>query len=1319
MGKEPAENKKKILSKCHSIEVRLKKKRKRSKFFKVSSKTSKQNNPLPLTPVWKLEERLDLDMVHMCLDPAKGLPLVHRDRVVLNKILEYTNKQTGVLKDVKYYHSKHRQSGRVYASISLQRLSSKVRNLCIPNDGKSIDVDIANAHPEILYQVFKKHGIHAPVLQNYIQDRDELIAEILEHFPELSRKDVKKAFITAQNQGCYKKQATGGQEIEFLDEFTAELKRAASELYKLDTYSDTRKYVETANGDRNKSKNLLGSFIFHVCEDVEIQLVTAARDTLQQSGFAVRVNMYDGLIVEPSLDHKQEQPTRLDLDKLNEAVTQATGYVVRFVIKPIVRNTMEEIRADCMLLLPVTYEQQQQRQRQQQVRPLLGLSYPHCQLVEIGGVKMAEDPKMKQCGKSSKYSFVKGPQGVGKSYAMMQLAVDTTLVDGECIVFVTPSITLAQQTQADLKKFLAARGDTRRVLLYNEGDARSAPVDEWEFLVVGPLSTHHFVEILVERKVRTLYLDELPEIQSMLTYFPEAERTNKHNLSIARAVLSVMVTMATNVVAISAQLEDRNIQWVLDLKPNLTKQKQQQQTMVVYQSTHVPPPTKVMKLASVKHALRILQNLILDGMRVVCFTETVVMAERLKEWLDTEHKGAIVSIAFTKDINDAAGGVPGKDITAHLEGTGYRFFVHTTALGVGMNLSNEFDVRMVIADKGFVPMKKAAQEMGRARNLKGPSVVFIYVKDDKTAPTKGLAREKEAQELMAMKHPDSVTPACSLHDGSITFEPIDNVETDYKIDLARESVNERSADDKWDALARSMDNPSMFENAPGYYDHDDEEIVGWEEAGKRVKGHHLQDWKKTAYHFLHSEVIGMCKKAVRARGQINDASFMTLDIHTTQSAIMPHMVRTCSQIGGHSLTHEFLYDVYKNYYQLDNLLNCVATVQHANRNDTTAKPVFLCSRKYATEMNIRLLTSAVLEACAGHVKLQLSVVGTEQDQDVFALATVTPIQTKKACEWLDEYWIDVRAFMLENGSRRQPNNMPFFNSDNWWVFVKSFLRVCFGFGLRTVPVNKKTNGTGIRTIVANSFYAKHNVDVLAVIANHRQQTYKPPLEPPTATHNGRKFGQYPAMMRNCDMCLPGGPPVLCVRQFGTQWRCMYSSAPGVKPHTPRHRDFHNQIDMGYLDVEPPPSNSKSLMTLQELCEHDSVANTNTMLIDDRKEEENEPEQRQQQEIEEDRTRVDENWARLPTHYRQLLVHLGFAFGVYKVTGQEMQEAWETATEVGYLDLLQLPYCANNSAKLKTVRVQVLQLVHDYNLNLETKRVWTHGKNVNVYILSSY
>jgi hypothetical protein len=339
------------------------------------------------------------------------------------------------------------------------------------------------------------------------------------------------------------------------------------------------------------------------------------------------------------------------------------------------------------------------------------------------------------------------------------------------------------------------------------------------------------------------------------------------------------------------------------------------------------------------------------------------------------------------------------------------------------------------------------------------------------------------------------------------------------------------------------------------------------------KSQQFEDWKKIAHHLLHYEMI---HRIMTTQTGLSDATRASHHLYTTQSVIMPYMVCKSSQSdGGHSLTREFLYDVYKNYKQLQNLLRCVSS-NHKEEMFmiNVAQEMFPEAGFRSGEMlnkNIKSLTFAVLTACAQHVTLKLSPVSAtkerKEQEDVFSLATVTPKQQKEACEWLATNWSHgVRAVMLEVGSHRQPSKMPVFNSDSWWTFVKSLLRLGFGFGLRMDPQS------GIRTVIANSFYAKHNVDVLAIIETHREQTKRKEgesIEKPTTMHNGRKFGQYPATIRHCDLC-PPGPPVLCVRQFGSQWLCMRgSSTSGGRLGHKCHRDCHSQIDMGYLDEEPP------------------------------------------------------------------------------------------------------------------------------------------------------
>jgi hypothetical protein len=171
----------------------------------------------------------------------------------------------------------------------------------------------------------------------------------------------------------------------------------------------------------------------------------------------------------------------------------------------------------------------------------------------------------------------------------------------------------------------------------------------------------------------------------------------------------------------------------------------------------------------------------------------------------------------------------------------------------------------------------------------------------------------------------------------------------------------------------------------------------------------------------------------------------------------------------------------------------------------------------------------------------------EDTGDVFALAQVTPDQQTSARTWLGEHWNGgVRSVM----GTKHGNVMPAFNSTAWWKFVRMLLRRVFGFGLRA------PDATGLRAIVANSFWGDHNVDVGAVIRQHREQTRVARGEPEKAvtSHQGRAFGQLPVRVRHCDLCPPGSPAVDCVRQFGTQWLCM-ELPPGAAPLASCHRNY--------------------------------------------------------------------------------------------------------------------------------------------------------------------
>jgi hypothetical protein len=85
--------------------------------------------------------------------------------------------------------------------------------------------------------------------------------------------------------------------------------------------------------------------------------------------------------------------------------------------------------------------------------------------------------------------------------------------------------------------------------------------------------------------------------------------------------------------------------------------------------------------------------------------------------------------------------------------------------------------------------------------------------------------------------------------------------------------------------------------------------------------------------------------------------------------------------------------------------------------------------------------------------------------------------------------------------------------------------------------------------------------------------------------------------------------------------------------------------------------------------------------------------------------------------RQLLTDLGFVQEVYEVTTSQMEEACTNVVDVTYLKSLDLSHCANNSKKLNTVRKCVLELLYQYDFNINMQPQRSGGKMVCMYTLS--
>jgi hypothetical protein len=91
----------------------------------------------------------------------------------------------------------------------------------------------------------------------------------------------------------------------------------------------------------------------------------------------------------------------------------------------------------------------------------------------------------------------------------------------------------------------------------------------------------------------------------------------------------------------------------------------------------------------------------------------------------------------------------------------------------------------------------------------------------------------------------------------------------------------------------------------------------------------------------------------------------------------------------------------------------------------------------------RGIALTVMRACAGNLKLKLSKMESHP-RDALSLEKVTPQQQKSAHGWITAHWHDeVRSLM----GRHHPKAIPAAGSKGWYKFVRSLMRIVFGFGL--------------------------------------------------------------------------------------------------------------------------------------------------------------------------------------------------------------------------------------------------------------------------------
>jgi len=181
-------------------------------------------------------------------------------KTLLAAYLAKADSETGL---IKVSYKQRRGCGRYYAvgGLSLQGFPREIRHTIAREF--YIDIDIKNAHPVILEHLCKKHGFACEQLSKYINNRDELLSQVVGNDGKpLPREDAKKIYLSLTNGG-----KRGFLQLdkpsEHMELYKKELIRIHSLFAKLDPagFAKKKKRRIKAGKDYNHEASFMNDFL--------------------------------------------------------------------------------------------------------------------------------------------------------------------------------------------------------------------------------------------------------------------------------------------------------------------------------------------------------------------------------------------------------------------------------------------------------------------------------------------------------------------------------------------------------------------------------------------------------------------------------------------------------------------------------------------------------------------------------------------------------------------------------------------------------------------------------------------------------------------------------------------------------------------------------------------------------------------------------------------------------------------------------------------------------------------------------------------------
>ena len=250
---------------------------------------------------------------------------------------------------IKYNKTKGMKYGRVMPpkALGLCVIRREIRHTL--SRDYYIDIDIDNCHPVLLEQICTKNEIECPYLTKYVNDRDNLLKEVMEKY-NVSRDKAKRLFIRLLYFGSFNEWAKDDANmmdaipLDFLTKFKNELSNIGEIIMaanpKLKTIVNDKKLKESPNNEV-KIWKVKSSLCSTYLQEIECQLLEIIFNFSKEKGYIIdnAVLCYDGLMM------LKENFNIIILDEFKNIIFEKTGFKVNFSTKDLSQGyTTEEIK---------------------------------------------------------------------------------------------------------------------------------------------------------------------------------------------------------------------------------------------------------------------------------------------------------------------------------------------------------------------------------------------------------------------------------------------------------------------------------------------------------------------------------------------------------------------------------------------------------------------------------------------------------------------------------------------------------------------------------------------------------------------------------------------------------------------------------------------------------------------------------------------------------------------------------------------------------------------------------------------------------------